>query len=362
MKVLAKVFHSFHFYRIHSLIRQIAICSHFRTSRARNTPTVLPRKMVGRSLVELMIALTLGMLVLLAVSSLFIGTRGTYRSLDDKSRLDEEGRLALHLLAHHIRMAGYGSLHNQSKFVENDQFASGASTVSANFPAMYTRFNEATSSSKRWQSVDAIRGCDNGFTNIQSLPSELSCASTNAGLTQSSAFMVRYEVDTVNGNATITGIPTDCLGNAIPETQLPITGGGIYIADNRFFIQNRPNSTTPELYCQGNGSSAAQPLAENVEQMNITYGLLAPDPNFPRDSVFTQTVARFVRATDVTNWNQVGSVRICLLVRSANNNVTTSRQTYRDCSDASVTSTDRRLRSAFITTIAIRSRVVGVSS
>jgi len=89
---------------------------------------------------------------------------------------------------------------------------------------------------------------------------------------------------------------------------------------------------------------------------------LAPDPNFPNNSVFTQSVARFVRATDVTNWNQVGSVRICLLVRSANNNVTTSRQTYRDCSDASITSTDRRLRSAFITTIAIRSRVVGVSS
>ena len=48
----------------------------------------------GRSLVELMIALTISMVILIALVTLFIANKQGYRLTDDKARLDEEGRLA----------------------------------------------------------------------------------------------------------------------------------------------------------------------------------------------------------------------------------------------------------------------------
>jgi type IV pilus assembly protein PilW len=319
----------------------------------------------GRSLVEVMIALTLGLVVLLAVSSMFIGNRGTYRSMDDKARLDEEGRLALQLLVQHVRMAGYGRLTNNTKpFADND-VASAGQTTSFVSPAVFTRFNQATAIRVEDSGfgANAIRGCRTGFANPQAMAAALTCA---AGGT-SDALMVRYEVDANSSNLTAANVPTDCIGNAINAT--PTTEGPIFIIDNRFFIQTNA-AGTPELFCQGNGANltlAAQPLAENVEQMTITYGLLAPavdsagvalDPT----SIFSQSINRYVRADLVTNWNQVGTVKICLVVRSANNGVATAPQKYRNCIDDLITPTDRRLRGVYISTVAIRGRVVGAGS
>ena len=47
----------------------------------------------GRSLVELMIALTISLVILMALVTLFLVNMQTYRLTDDKARLDEEGRL-----------------------------------------------------------------------------------------------------------------------------------------------------------------------------------------------------------------------------------------------------------------------------
>jgi type IV pilus assembly protein PilW len=328
----------------------------------------------GRSLVEVMIALTLGMVVLLAVSSMFIGNRGTYRSMDEKARLDEEGRLALQLLVQHVRMSGYGSLTSNTKHFSDVEVASGGQTTSIVTPGVYTRFNQISARSFDEQAIgaNAIFGCRTGFANSQAMATALACA---AGGT-SDALMVRYEVDNNSGNLTAANVPTDCIGNAISPS---IAAGGtqIFIIDNRFFIQNNPATGTPELYCQGNGGTAnypnanlalpAQPLAENVEQMIITYGLLAPAVDssgvvIDASRVFSQSINRYVTADLVTNWNQVGTVKICLVVRSANNSVATAPQQYRNCNDALITPADRRLRGVYISTIAIRSRIVGVGS
>ncbi|MDO8336141.1 MAG: hypothetical protein Q7T74_05185, partial [Candidatus Saccharibacteria bacterium] len=55
----------------------------------------------GRSLVELMIALTISMVILIALVTLFTANKQIYRVIDDKARLDEEGRLAISLIAFH---------------------------------------------------------------------------------------------------------------------------------------------------------------------------------------------------------------------------------------------------------------------
>lgn len=315
----------------------------------------------GRSLVEIMIALTIGMVILIAISSLFIGNRQSFRANDDKTRLDEEGRLALNLMAFHIRMAGYGTIltSNEKYVADNDP---NPANFNKNYPATYTSYSDRRTGS----SVNAIRGCAGGFADTATDVSAIACA---AG-TSSDAFLVRYVVDQ-NIIATGGAVPTDCLGStvvlspAIPEEKGRPGTAPYYLIENRFFVQNNGATGNPELYCRGNGTTppgtnlrnTAQPIAENVETMKITYGLSTVG------SATVQNVNRFLTADMMTvgDWENVVSVRVCIVVRSTNDNIATAKQAYRDCNDNQVVATDRRLRGVFSTTVAIRNRSVGAT-
>jgi type IV pilus assembly protein PilW len=313
----------------------------------------------GRSLVEIMIALTIGMVILIAISSLFIGNRQTFRSTDDKTRLDEEGRLALSMMAFHIRMAGYGTMMTSDEKYTSE---TPGPTYNQSLAATYTNYSDR----KTGTAVNAIRGCAGGFADTATDAAAIGCA---AGTT-SDSFLVRYVVDQ-NIIASGGALPTDCLGaNVILSPAIPEQNGrpgtaAYYLIENRFFVQNNGVTGVPELYCRGNGNTPpgtnlinpAQPIAENVENMKITYGLSTAG------SATTQNVNRYVTADLMGpgDWERVVSMRVCIVVRSANDNVATARQEYRDCNDTQVVAADRRLRGVFSTTVAIRSRSVGAT-
>ena len=61
----------------------------------------------GFTLVELMVAMTLGLLIVLGVIQVMMSNQISYRTNDELSRIQENGRFALDLLANDIRMAGY---------------------------------------------------------------------------------------------------------------------------------------------------------------------------------------------------------------------------------------------------------------
>lgn len=312
-------------------------------------------RIAGRSLVEVMISLTIGMVIVIALSAMFIANRQTYRVSDDKSRLDDEGRLALNLMAFHVRMAGYGNLLSTTESYVQENNAGGTATSNVSLPALYTN-----NSNENGVSINAIKGCAGGFENPVTEASTLGCKTG----TDSDAFLVRYVVDAHTANVTSDGIPTDCLGAAlklqpaIPATSKKAASGAYYLAENRFFVQM--NNGVPELYCQGNGGTAlgenlknpAQPIAENIEQMKITYGISSKNG---------QTVDTYLTADKVPNWESVISARICLVVRSANVGVASEELSYRDCSNVDRTPKDRRLRGVFSSTITIRGRSVGVA-
>lgn len=328
----------------------------------------------GRSLVEIMIALVIGLLILLAVTSLFIANKQTYRTQDDKSKLDEEGRLALHLIITHVRMAGYATLLSATEMepVVKDS-TSGAGVVKKVMvePRTYTNLKANYTGAADF---DAIRGCVHGFVNPAAIP--LSCASSGG----SDAISIGYVIDERSGNAVAAAaggpatIPVDCLGAQItPQPAIEkidakrIAGvNAYYVSENRFFIKDNPTTKNPELYCQGNGGMSgaatafpnpAQPIAENVEEMRITYGVSSKSG--------AQLADRFVSAAEINGvdlqWSNVISARICLIVRSANDLLTTAPQAYRDCNDNLVTAPDRRLRGVFSSTVTIRSRAAGAT-
>lgn len=65
------------------------------------------RRSQGFSLVELMIALGLGVVVTAGIVSLFVGNNQTYNLLNNQARLQESARFALDFVSRSVRAAGY---------------------------------------------------------------------------------------------------------------------------------------------------------------------------------------------------------------------------------------------------------------
>lgn len=61
----------------------------------------------GFTLVELMIALTIGLILLLVIGTVFTSSRQAFRIQEDNARIQESGRFALEILGRSIKQAGH---------------------------------------------------------------------------------------------------------------------------------------------------------------------------------------------------------------------------------------------------------------
>lgn len=114
----------------------------------------------GLSLVELMISLALGLLIVLAVTYVFAGSRTNYRHQEAFSAVQESGRIALEVLTRDVRMAGYPGcgnltfLQHLSPGFSNDVAIAGTANAVATVP----------------DAITVTRGSSN-LTSVVSMPS-----------------------------------------------------------------------------------------------------------------------------------------------------------------------------------------------
>jgi len=73
-------------------------------ARSRNLPEAATQR--GLSLIELMIAMVIGLFLIAVIGVLFVNSKTTYLSQDANSRLQENARFAIELLGRQARMAG----------------------------------------------------------------------------------------------------------------------------------------------------------------------------------------------------------------------------------------------------------------
>ncbi|MES2192144.1 MAG: PilW family protein [Pseudomonadota bacterium] len=337
---------------------------------------IADKRQHGVSLIELMISMTIGLIIMIAVISAYLGASGASRTAEAIGRMNEDGQAALTILTQQLRMAGV----NPS---QPDRYSVSFATPSArgNTVPLHNSVTNAF----------AIRGCDVKFSDVTSAASTsaLTCghSSSSAG---PDSISIAYEADRYNTIPTSAGVPTDCMGSGItPLTLTPgyLNAAGvaaastlIYEAENRYFIGTSTYITSPTLYCKGNGTANAQPLVENIENLQITYGTVDPKTTAAPVYVtvtptFTTTmVLGYLSAYDVDNdtstlpgtagtatparWNAVKAIRICVVARSEQpvaDSLASAR--YLDCSGNLVTAPpDKRLRRAFTTTVVIRNQ------
>lgn len=318
----------------------------------------------GLSLVELMVALTIGLFLMGAVGIIYVNTATASRGSTQESQMNEDATLALELLQQQIRLAGFSNVNAAGNRL---------------FPGQ------------------AVFGCDGSFDDIDSDFSALAC-DAGAG---PDAIAVRYEATQLNSQTiTVGGVtsPANCAYESLAAWTPSVAEGvpaavpatSLALADNRYYIANDVNNgNTPTLFCQGRTGAAfgaETALIPNIEDLQIQYGVTdLPSVGNP----IPHQVAGYVNASDEVltrasvapqpgAWSRVSALRVCLVARSARpvptgdnplgtanpdgTTLTPGLGTYIDCGGVSRTVTDRFIRRAYTTTIQLRNVRPGLPS
>ena len=324
------------------------------------------RYLKGFSLIELMVSMAIGLIIGAAAFSAYLGAAGASKIAEAQGRMNEDAQAALTILTQQLRMAG-GNPNQPDRTDKSRRNPVYKPYDPATFAILPITFALSSFS---------IRGCDGKFSNIATATGldDLNCAAGANALPDSIA--VSYEADAFNSVSTTARLPTDCLGVGLTQAtatfplEAPPGPYSYYVANNLFYIATSPSIVSPSLYCKGNGvASKAQPLVENIEDMQFTYG--AVKSSTAATDVATAVVAGYLTADEVLTdkdmvkladdadrWAKVITVRICALVRSEVPVAADSASArYLKCDEKLETSPpDLRLRRAYYATVVLRNR------
>ncbi|MEK7989796.1 MAG: PilW family protein [Thiotrichaceae bacterium] len=265
----------------------------------------------GFSLIELMIAIVIGLMLTLGTATLYTSS---YKSTSDRGeyeKIEDNGRLALEVLTNIIEHAGYTSTNAnllQEKFIRND--TATAQVVSINCGGVNNIVNT------------------NVFTGLTTEDDDL------AGDSIGVIFV---------GDANLN---TDCAGGVLP---LACQAGGVGSMGasrvyNHFSIGNNIDGL-PVLNCAGSRTNTTVEIAEGVENLQILYGI---------DSNADNQVGKYVTSDNVSDWSQVITVQLAILVRSEKPVFKTDEQRFYTLLHTEYSRDDRFQRAVFSTTIRLR--------
>lgn len=253
------------------------------------------RTQQGLSLVELMVAMMLGLLITAAVIQLFLTNRQTFNLQQGIASVQEQGRFAVDFLSKEIMGAGYGSVPAPIK----------VSTIPG---------EKASRDGARYDSLYMLM--DNNADYFDQAPNK------------------------PKG-------PRDCSGGALNRT----SAGTINPAETfkRYYVNVEADGNGVLMCEDSDGSNVV--LLDNVEVFQVLYGVASRDANATR--------YRYVSATDLDPGDDVVSVRFAVLVssdgvavseRDQANAVEIFGTSYTDQVDFY----DGKLRRLFVSSVALR--------
>lgn len=347
----------------------------------RKVSTFGPTRQGGISLVEIMVALTLSLALTGGALTVYLGTRQSYRTSDAMARIQENARYAFQILGRDLRMAGYrgcvgenvavtNTLNDPDAFLWNfDQPIYGYEASSAS--AWNLAPDNAITNPLGGRDIVVVRGTfGNGSRVLQhpgneddpNLPGSADIKVTRgSGVVEGDIVLVTdclaaavFQVTNQNDSTIFDNIVhntggTLIPGNATKQLGKSYEGGELqHISTKIYYIRNNP-AGQPALY-RREGAGAAQEMVEGVQDMQILYGVDETDDT----AADRYETAAWVDANG--RWGSVVAVKVALLLRSVEDGVVNTPQTY-FFDGATVTAADRRLYQAFETTFTLRNRV-----
>jgi type IV pilus assembly protein PilW len=291
-----------------------------------------PFAAAGFTLVEMMVALAIGLAVVGALVAACIASFANGRHTDAVVQITEDGALALEVMRQQVAQAGFSQPHD----------VDGGGMVLHRFAA--------------------IGGCEAAnFTDLNAgILAAANCNASEPDPAAPDALELAFEGSVLPGkasNAILGGPgsaqPLDCLGNSFAKTHDDATGDDYWLNDSKFYVADG------SLYCHGPGHPAGAALVQNVETLKVTYGMAAA----PAGSPGAGQVAYYGSAPPPgsPSWANVVSVHLCVQVRSATQVLDKSSAAtlggWIDCRNTRRMASDGYLRRSFATTIALQNKL-----
>lgn len=256
------------------------------------------RRMRAHTLLEVLIAMTVGLLVLAAAGALYHAQRVAQRRAEDGFRMRDVAGTALMLIGQQIQMAGFRPLD-----------AEGAS------------------------SLPPVFGCS--MARVRGVGEQVWCEPRRA---LSDGLLIRYVGDVVSTWPTVSGQVSDCLGQGVGVS------GERSPVENRFDAHVSPSTGEPELYCEGSGRPGTpQPVVSGIDQLRVRY--------LPRDGM------PFVDADAmrIDDWRDLVAVHICVRARGEPMGAPVR---HVDCDGRTVVAPDNRARLTLDRIVALRNSAI----
>jgi type IV pilus assembly protein PilW len=313
----------------------------------------------GFTIIELVIAMGIGIFVLGSMAILFINSKSMVITQNNVGKIQEDSRFGLFIMGNDIQNAGFrgcssGLINPSSGVVFNNvsgaanynnatnfiQGSSGSGTFSPALDASVSAFSPAPNANTDVLTVRSVSGEPVTITADMVNPTDALTLTSATGFTAASnAIITNCLATSVFKISTVAGAvvqPTASL-NA-----LFMTGSEVYQYSTTTFYVGTDNI----LYKVVNGA-APLPLAYNVEKFAVLYGI---------NTDGTTNVNQYVPASAVPNFNKVLSVRIGVVFKGTDRNtIGTAKASYTyQFNGTTVTPNDSIVRKVFYTTIALR--------
>ena len=315
----------------------------------------------GFTLIELMIALVIGLLATGAMLKVYVDSSRLYRFNEGLARIQENGRFGLEFIRRDARMAGFwGCYHGADLTNRISPGSTGYISYESN--DITGTNNDGLNSSDSVTFSGAGNSVATVSSNMTSADSAIPISSTgNFELGESLLISDCetadiFQLTSIGGSAPSLTLEHDTDSNTSPDlSKAYASGTRLYAARQiTFCIAPGADTAQPALRRLTNPTSSqtcsdGEELVEGIENMQILFG---------EDTDGDGTANRYLSIGDddlVPNMDRVVSVRIFLLARSLNNNLTTELSPYYFV-DQKIIPTDKRLRKVFTTTITLRNK------
>lgn len=276
--------------------------------RARSTHSMSSKQQEGMTLVELMVAMVIGLLIALAAAAALLVSRQGFTAVDASSQLRDNGRFIQSLLQRLGVQAGF----KDARYVTDTAAKSNttATGTSNPEPSVYGINNASRVQADAWNEFSARTAGQLGYG--------------------SDIVVLRYQTSTATElDASSDGTMIDCAGVSPPGVATSASDRIVSI----LHVSTGPDGE-PTLMCSRSNSGAApfdaQPLVSGVENFQVLYGVDGVGPNntvVPPAGVEDSIPDRYLRADQLTvagndpatyaNWRRVRSMRIGVVIRGA---------------------------------------------
>jgi type IV pilus assembly protein PilW len=290
-------------------------------------------RQAGFSLVELMIAVTLGLLLVAGLAATFASSSRARDELERASQQIENGRYAMQVLGDDLRLAGYLGEFDlvqaalATPGTKPDPCATDIPTLNTALPLHIQGYDSGAALSclsdmKSNTDIVVVRRastCVSGAAcpTVVGAPYFQGSLCNNATELGSPSGTNHYRLDTVAANLNRTW--RDC--TALAGTRLyltriyflannDVTGDGIPTLKRAELTTAHPTSPT-------GGTWTIVPIAQGIENLQLEYGIDTNNDGIPdADTADPDTYGACFGAGCVANWQNVTSVKINLLARN----------------------------------------------